>query len=147
MEPGYTPRRRLVGLPLHYSPSPEHTLSKHTRHGALGKVSDMSSTSRPLYSNFRTHFTLPRYSPALQIHFDTPEHASRLHHENPAGLSHLTHASAATQGAGRHTLSRFPQPCPSHQGTPELDASSSVWNRPSKHLYVSLVICGRHGSR
>lgn len=27
--------------------------------------------------------------------------------------------------------------------TPELDASSSVWNRPSKHLHASFVISGR----
>lgn len=47
------------------------------------------------------------------------------------------------------------QPCsrclrrapPSHQDTPELDASSSVWNRPSKLLHASFVIMisGRHG--
>lgn len=79
---------------------------------------------------------------ALQFpsaHFDAPEHATRLH-ENLAGLFHLTHASAATdQGAGRHILlpvCQSPSPAPvrsdaalqSHQDTPELDASFSVWN-------------------
>lgn len=69
MEPAqlYTP---VVALPL---PLPRRLLTEHralsiehTGHGALGKASDVSSTPRPLYSNFRTHSTLPRYSPALQ---------------------------------------------------------------------------------
>lgn len=52
----------------HFSPSPEHWAlgTEHAGHRALGKVSAVSSTSRPLYSNFRTHFTVPRFSPALQ---------------------------------------------------------------------------------
>lgn len=109
----------------HRAPSPEHT--GHWALGAPhGKAFAVSSTSRPLYSNFRTHFTVPRFSPALQTRqtravrtsspqrsFQAPEHATRLRDENLAGLFHLTHASAATdQGAGRHLLSQPTSPAP-----------------------------------
>lgn len=108
----------------------------HWALGALGKAFAVSSTSRPLYSNFRTHFTLPRFSPALQTrqtravrnsvpsaHFEAPEHATRLLAfitRTLRGSVHLTHASAATdQGAGRHILSQAsPSPPPFPSGAP-----------------------------
>lgn len=90
-------------------------------------------------------------------HFDAPEHATRLHHENLAGLSLISPTPQLRQIKGLVATRSPPSPSPvpfsparplkSHQGTPELDASSSVWNRPSKHPYVSLRICRRHGSR
>lgn len=145
-KPRYTPHPVCRSASATATTTPSQLVSSHralgTEHtghwalGALGKASAVSSTSRPLYSNFRTHFTLPRFSPALQTrqtravrnsvpsaHFEAPEHATRLLAfitRTLRGSSHLTHASAATdQGAGRHILSHSsPSPPPFPSGAP-----------------------------
>lgn len=118
MEPAqlYTP---VIALPL---PLPRHLLTEPRALSTLG-TSDVSSTPRPLYSNFRTHSTSLGIPPpsrrgkhgqcALHVpsaHFDAPEHATRLHHENLAGLSLIspTPQLRQTKGLVAHTLSPFP---------------------------------------
>lgn len=85
----------------------------------------------------------------------TRDSPARLHHENLAGLfsSHPRLSCDRSRGWSPHTLTVLSKPSsvpfrrapPSHQRTSELDASSSVWNRPSKYLHASFVISGRHG--
>lgn len=99
------------------------------------------------------HFQVPQVPSA---HFDAPEHATRLLALITRTLrgSFISPTPQLRQIKGLVATS-LPvwQPCsrclrrapPSHQDTPELDASSSVWNRPSRLLHASFVISGRHG--
>lgn len=144
----------------------EHTGALGTGRAGQG-VCCVVNVSPPLFQ-----FTHPLYPPSVsprppdaantgsaqfspQRSFRSPrtrDSPARLHHENLAGLfpSHPRLSCDRSRGWSPHTLTVLSKPSsvplrrapPGHQRTPELDASSSVWNRPSKYLHASFVISG-----
>lgn len=173
MEPCYTPAVGLpppLHLTRHFSPSPEHT--EHAGPWALGTgqgVCCVVNVSPPLFQ-----FPHPLYRPSVfprppdaantgSAHFKSLRSPALISTPQNTRLAFITRTLRGSFISPTPQLRQIKglvatslpvwQPCsrslrrapPSHQDTPELDASSSVWNRPSELLHASFVISGRHG--
>lgn len=122
----------------------------------------------PFIPNFRTHFTLPRFPPALQtrqaraVRTSGPQRSFRCPRTRDSPSAFITRTLRGSfishprfswdrprgrRGRLPHALSIFQSfsrplhapliPSQSPRDTPELDASFSVWHRPSKPSTVS----------
>lgn len=88
---------------------PRALMSSTRGTGHWAGQSDVSSTSRPLYSNFRTHFALPSALPR-------PPDAANTGFRSPALISTPQHARLASITRTLRALSSAHAPAAAHQG-------------------------------
>jgi hypothetical protein len=154
--------------PAHWALGTGHW-ARGTGHGAR-RLSDVSSTSRPLYSNFRTHTHPPSVSPRPldaadtgSAHFSSPALISTPQNTRLAFVTRTWRGSLISptpqlrqiKGLVATRSPASPSPVPFSPARPIQVVMARRSSTPLPPFgigppdisYVSLVICGRHGSR